>query len=216
MKGHPTPHTTRAGANGAQGQVHAEAATQSSPGGLARLCRKLVLHVQASPLIPTRIRRRLVSWAGVRVSPGVLIAPYSFFGGGEVNLGQHVFVNAGAFLDGSGPITIGDYTRLGPKVTLLTGTHAYRRSTIRRGPFDPTIARPIVIERGCWLGVNTTVLPGVTIREGCVIAAGAVVIRDTEPNGMYAGNPARRIKDLPTDEPFDELRPYPPAEADAQ
>lgn len=52
------------------------------------------------------------------------------------------------------------------------------------------------MEDGCWLGGNVTVLPGVTIGRGCVIAAGAVVTKSCDPNGLYAGVPARRIRDL--------------------
>jgi maltose O-acetyltransferase len=173
-------------------------------GRLGAMLRRLLLHTQSLYLVPSRVRRQLVGWAGVASDEGVILGHGIFFGGGRVRLGKCVFINTGAFLDGSGPIEIGDYVRLGPRVTLLTGSHDYRRSTVRRWPFDPVVARPIVIERGCWLGVNVTVLPGVTVREGCVIAAGAVVVRSTEPNGLYAGNPARRIKDLPTDEAFDE------------
>jgi maltose O-acetyltransferase len=55
---------------------------------------------------------------------------------------------------------------------------------------------PVTIEDGCWIGANATVLPGVRIAGGTVIAAGAVVTRDCEPNSLYAGVPATRIKAL--------------------
>ncbi len=48
--------------------------------------------------------------------------------------------------------------------------------------------------------MGAIIMPGVTIAEGCVVAAGAVVTRSTEPNGLYAGNPAVRKKDLSTEE----------------
>lgn len=54
----------------------------------------------------------------------------------------------------------------------------------------------VVVEDGCWLGGNVTVLPGVTIKKGCIVGAGAVVTKDTEPDGLYAGIPAKRIKEL--------------------
>ena len=53
-----------------------------------------------------------------------------------------------------------------------------------------------MIGDGSWLGQNVSVIAGVTIGAGCMIAAGAVVVSDCEPNGLYAGVPARRIKNL--------------------
>ncbi|WP_372495087.1 acyltransferase [Nocardioides pinisoli] len=50
---------------------------------------------------------------------------------------------------------------------------------------------------GAWIGAAVTVLPGVTIGPGCVVAAGSVVTADCQANGLYAGVPARRIRDLP-------------------
>lgn len=55
---------------------------------------------------------------------------------------------------------------------------------------------PTLIKDGCWVGANVTIIPGVTIGEGCIIAAGAVVTKNCEPDGLYAGVPAKRIKDL--------------------
>jgi maltose O-acetyltransferase len=164
--------------------------------------RRVLLAAQRGSLLPNRVRQTLLRRAGVELGTHAVVAHGVVFGGSDVVLGRHAFVNVGAFIDGSAPVRIGDYSRLGPFVRILTGTHAYRRSVIRRWPADPTIPTGVVIERGCWLGTNAIVLPGTTIREGCIIAAGAVVIRDTEPNGLYAGNPARRVKDLPIDEVF--------------
>lgn len=57
-----------------------------------------------------------------------------------------------------------------------------------------------MIENGCWIGANVTVLPGVTIKSGTIVAAGAVVVRDCEGNCIYGGVPAKKIKNLPVDE----------------
>jgi maltose O-acetyltransferase len=166
------------------------------------LWRRVLLAAQRGSLLPNRVRLTLLRRAGVKLGTQAVVAHGVVFGGSDVVLGRHAFVNVCAFIDGSAPVRIGDYSRLGPFVRILTGTHAYRRSVIRRWPEDPTLPGGVVIERGCWLGINAIVLPGITIREGCIIAAGAVVIRDTEPNGLYAGNPAHRVKNLPTDEVF--------------
>lgn len=174
---------------------HAMATVQS-----VGLVTKVLLLLQSSFWIPSRIRRWMLQLAGVRAARGAVVRPGTFFGGPRVHLGVGVFVNVGGFFDGCAPITVGDFTRVGPFARILTGTHSYRSSVIRRWPGDPVVARPVAIERGCWIGMGSCILPGVTIAEGCVIAAGSVVVRSTEPNGLYAGNPARRIKDLGTEE----------------
>ncbi|MDE6864117.1 MAG: hypothetical protein K2J41_07020 [Eubacterium sp.] len=51
-------------------------------------------------------------------------------------------------------------------------------------------------KKGCWICIDSTILPGVTVEDGCVIAAGSIVTKSTYPNGLYAGAPAQRIKDL--------------------
>ena len=56
---------------------------------------------------------------------------------------------------------------------------------------------PLVVSSGCWIGARAVLLPGLTIGEGCVVGAGAVVTKDCLPIGLYAGIPARRIRDLP-------------------
>lgn len=79
-------------------------------------------------------------------------------------------------------------------VSLITHTHEIGDSHRRASP--KTIYKSIRIEEGCWLGANVIVLPGVTIGKGTIIAAGAVVIRDCEPNSLYAGVLAKLIKRL--------------------
>jgi maltose O-acetyltransferase len=56
--------------------------------------------------------------------------------------------------------------------------------------------KSVFIGNGVWVGVNATILPGITIGDGCVIAAGAVVTSDCEPNCLYGGVPAKIIKRL--------------------
>ena len=55
---------------------------------------------------------------------------------------------------------------------------------------------PVTIGDGVWIGACVTILPGVTIGPSCMVASGAVVSGDCEPNGLYAGNPARRVREL--------------------
>ncbi|MCZ4551792.1 acyltransferase [Gordonia rubripertincta] len=76
----------------------------------------------------------------------------------------------------------------------MTGTHEIGNSNKRAS--EPTILSSVVIGDGAWLGAGVLVNPGTTIGPGCVIAPGAVVTRDCEPDGLYAGIPAKRIREL--------------------
>lgn len=58
------------------------------------------------------------------------------------------------------------------------------------------VGNPIYIEDGCWIGARSLILPGVTIGKGTIIAAGSIVTKNCEPNSLYAGIPAKKIKHL--------------------
>lgn len=90
-------------------------------------------------------------------------------------------------------IHIGKNCFIGMNVNFCCISHAIGNSNQRAGK---NIYGPITIGDGTWIGANTVILPNVNIKGGCVIAAGAVVNKDCEPNGLYAGIPAKRIKDL--------------------
>ncbi|MBB6176087.1 maltose O-acetyltransferase [Anoxybacillus tengchongensis] len=159
---------------------------------------KIINSVIQSPLFHPYIRTYLLMILGVKLDKSARIAENVYLGSNKIIMGKHTFVNVGSFLDGNARIIIEDYVRIGPYVKILTGTHHYRHSVIRRREEDGTISKEVIIKKGSWVGMGAIILPSVTIAEGCIIAAGAVVTKDTEPNGLYAGNPARRIKDLPT------------------
>jgi lipopolysaccharide O-acetyltransferase len=58
----------------------------------------------------------------------------------------------------------------------------------------PVVSKPVRIERNVWIGEQVCILPGVTIGEGSIIGAGAVVIRDVPPNSIAVGNPAKCVR----------------------
>lgn len=152
--------------------------------------------IQMSSPVPARMRTALLRTVGCDLHPSVRLAEKVHLGSNCISLAKGVVLNIYCFLDGSAPIEIGEGVRFGPYVKVLTGTHVYAQSVLRRGPLSKNLARAVRIERGCWVGMNSTILPGVTIAEGCVIGACSLVTRSTEPNGLYLGNPARRVKDL--------------------
>ncbi|QIG81976.1 acyltransferase [Sphingosinithalassobacter tenebrarum] len=117
------------------------------------------------------------------------------FGRGAVSLGRHAWISPGTriYTRREVSITIGDDVDIGPFTVILTGSHEIGDS--RKRAADVTAA-PVVIGDGTWIGGRCTILGGVTIGRGCVVAAGTVVTRDIPDNVMAGGVPARIIKAL--------------------
>lgn len=112
--------------------------------------------------------------------------------GGKITLGNKCSVQPWVMISGPGNVTIGNYVRIAPRVTIVAGNHVFDRSDI---PIHEQGMKggDITIQDDCWLGANAVILSGVTVREGSVIGAGSVVTKDTEAYGIYAGVPAKLI-----------------------
>lgn len=96
---------------------------------------------------------------------------------------------------------IGDYVSIGPEtVILMGGNHTHRTDWFSCFPFADRVKEsyagkgPTVIHDGVWIGLRALIMPGVTIGEGAVVAAGAVVTKNLEPYTIYGGNPAKEIR----------------------
>ena len=133
--------------------------------------------------------------------PCLVLAPFTVQYG-HVRIGKMTFVNYGAtFLDGN-YITLGDQVAVGPNVQFITDTHPVRpEDRFRPAPEGSPVpfrvvnlALPITVHDFVWIGAGAIILPGVTIGEGAMVAAGAVVTKDVAPRTMVGGNPARFIK----------------------
>jgi maltose O-acetyltransferase len=151
--------------------------------------------IAMAPFVSGRWRRLLLLVWGVRARY-TSISPGCYFGGPNIRIGYGTRLNRGVYIDNNAPVEIGQWCNLAMQTMIVTATHQVGPSDRRAGP---GIAYPVRIGNGCWLGARVLVLPGVTIGDGCVIAAGAVVTKDCAPNGLYVGSPARRIRDLPLD-----------------
>jgi len=138
------------------------------------------------------VRERLSEITGARIDKSTRIFPpfYTNFGR-FISLGKNVFINhACSFLD-IGGITIEDDVLIGPRVNIISESH----------PLDPAgrqtlLLKQVIIKRNAWIGAAVTILPGVTIGENAVIAAGAVVTTDVPANTIAGGVPAKHIKSL--------------------
>lgn len=91
-------------------------------------------------------------------------------------------------------VTIGDHVMIGPNVDIYTVNHPLDKEGRRR--YHAT-ALPVTIGNDVWIGGKATILPGMTIGDNVVVAAGAVVTKDVPANTIVAGVPARVIKELP-------------------
>jgi maltose O-acetyltransferase len=150
--------------------------------------------VAASPALDRRNRARILSRAGIGVGQA-LIESGCFFFGDRVSIGDWSWVNHRCYFDSRDQITIGTKCSLGMEVMLCTSTHHLGDATKRAGAYTSS---PITVGDGTWIGTRALILPGVTVGPGCIVAGGAVVAEDLEPNGLYAGTPARRVRDLST------------------
>lgn len=106
----------------------------------------------------------------------------------EIRIGGNTTINRHCFLDGRGGLTIGDNVNVSSHALLVTGSHE-----VQDGERFTGFVRPITIEDYVWLCTRCTILPGVTIGKGAVVAAGAVVTKSVEPYHIVAGIPARTI-----------------------
>ena len=107
--------------------------------------------------------------------------------GKPITIGKGCFIQQCCTFFGRGGITIGNDVFIGPKVNLITINH---------DPNPENRSATIVIEDKAWIGINSTILPGVRIGYGAIVGAGSVVTKDVPPMTVVAGNPARFIKGI--------------------
>lgn len=136
--------------------------------------------------------------AGIRIGPrGRILGPLTLTGRGDIAshvcIGSDCFLTTPLFLNASGPITIGDRVGIGHHVQIITDDHAVGDAGQRLGV---AVTRPVTIEDGAWIAADVTILPGVTIGHGSIVAAGAVVTGDVPPDVLVGGVPSRIIRRL--------------------
>jgi len=142
------------------------------------------------------IRDRLSEIIGKEIDKSTTIfAPFYTNFGKHIKIGKNVFINhACSFLD-LGGITIEDDVLIGQKVNLITENH----------PINPSqrkslVLNSILIKRNAWIGAGATILPGITIGENSIIAAGAVVNKNVPDNTIVGGIPAKFIRHISEEE----------------
>lgn len=111
--------------------------------------------------------------------------------GKHTRIGKNVFINFDCVFLDLGGIIIEDNVLIAPKVSLLSESHPV--SPEHRHSLVP---QPIHIKKNAWIGANATILPGVTVGENSIVAAGAVVSKNVPDNTIIGGVPAKFIKSI--------------------
>ena len=143
-------------------------------------------------LPPADLRRYMSVLIGQEVDEGFgLFPPFFTNCGKNIHLGKNVFINSGCRFQDQGAIYIGDGTFIGHNVILATLNHDLNPNS--RADMWP---KPIHLGKKVWIGSGAIVLPGVSIGDNSVIAAGSVVTKDVPENSVYGGNPAKFIKKI--------------------
>lgn len=114
----------------------------------------------------------------------------------NIEAGDEFLANYNVTILDIAKVTIGNDVWIGPGVLIATINHPLSPSGRRK---HLGIAKPVKIGNDVWIGGNATILPGVTIGDNVVVAAGAVVAKDVPSNTLVGGVPAKKIKDLEND-----------------
>jgi maltose O-acetyltransferase len=154
-----------------------------------------VNQLAASPVIGPGRRAAIYRRCGIELA-GPWIFPRVYVHSANLRLGRGVLINDGVMIENVERVEIGARTAIGMRAMILTSTHELGPHDARAGAW---MVAPVTIGAGCWIGAGAVVLPGVTIGDGCVVAARSLVREDCEPDGLYGGVPARRLRDLPVD-----------------
>lgn len=111
----------------------------------------------------------------------------------RIFLGDHIYIGNACVFNASGGIRVGSGTGLGPHVHIYSGNHHFMDGDYL--PFDQKeTMEPVDIGPNCYIGGDAIIVPGVTVGEGAIVAAGAVVTRDVPPGAVVGGAPAKIIK----------------------
>lgn len=153
---------------------------------------QILTGVAGSWWTPRAVRRLIFRAAGAQVGsapgPGFVLAGRAR----NLSLGHSVYFNQRVFIEAVGRVEIGDHSAIGMEAMILTSHHRIDRAGRWSDESEP---RPVLIGERVWIGARSLILPGTIIESNVVVAAGAVVTGHLRSFGVYAGVPARRIRD---------------------
>lgn len=118
---------------------------------------------------------------------------YANFGGRHCHFGDRVYANYHLVCVDDTHIYVGDYTMIGPNVTITTAGHPILPE-LRRQTYQYNM--PVHIGKNCWIGAGAIILPGITIGDNTVIGAGSIVTKDIPSNVVAVGNPCKVMREI--------------------
>ena len=158
-----------------------------------KLCQKLNATSVTDYAAREKIVRELFGSAGENP---VVLPVFNCDNGKNIRVGNNFLANYNVTILDIQPVTIGNDVMIAPNTLITTVNHPLNPAGRRK---HLGIAKPVKIGNDVWIGANVTILPGVTIGNNVVIAAGAVVTKDVADNSLVGGVPAKLIKNIPND-----------------
>ena len=140
-------------------------------------------------------RRVLLEEMFAEIGENCYIEPplYANWGGHHVHFGKNVYANFNLTLVDDTHIYVGDYTMIGPNVTIATAGHPILPALREKG-YQYNV--PVRVGKNCWIGAGAILLPGITVGNNVVIGAGSVVTHDLPDNVVAVGNPCRILREV--------------------
>ena len=143
-----------------------------------------------SSVIDKEFRFRVLEKLFGRIGEGTVVEPPFYCAyGRNIHVGSRVYFNVGCVILDRNLVVISDEVKLGPQVLIATVNHPL--DPVARNKDGVEYALPIRIENGVWVGMGAKILPGITIGENAIVAAGAVVTKDLPPGMVVGGVPAK-------------------------
>lgn len=142
------------------------------------------------------VRRLFYKAAGLKMGKGSTFHYGArFYQPNNIEIGNDTIIGDNCFLDGRAPLKIGDHVDIASQVLIYNSQHDIN------DPAFHAIEKPVVVKDYVFIGPRAIILPGVTVKKGAVVAAGAVVTKDVEEYKVVGGVPAqeiseRKLKDL--------------------
>lgn len=147
--------------------------------------------------ICVKLRYCLVKLLFCCCGSNVNIASNVRFGTGKlISIGNNSGIGENSYIVGMDNVIIGDDVMIAPEVMILTGGHAFDDPAMLLRE-QSIIIKEVVIGNDVWIGSRVIILPGVNVADRVIIAAGSVVTKSIIESGVYGGNPARKIKEIP-------------------
>lgn len=139
-----------------------------------------------------KVKRKLLISLGHKIGNNTkIVGP--IFCTGKLVIGSNCWIGRNFSVLGNGTVTIGDNCDIAPDVTFSTGGHKVGSAERRAGDGEIYCQ---TVGNGCWIGCKSLIINNTNIGKGCVIAAGACVVKNVEDNVLVGGVPARIIKKL--------------------